>query len=238
MKEDLKHVGDYFNTSWSECQKSVKADILSHNKMFGTLDQFLKSYFADRANRPCVLADLGCGDGSAIRDTLLDKPISKYIGVDMAESLLAEADKILADLKGSKAFICEDMQDAIVDIKGPLDIIFSSYALHYLRSKKKVEFIAHCREKLGDGGHFILVDTILGPTLTREEWLSLLEDRFRKRATKMTEEQIQKRLQHPRETNFPENIETYRRIAEEQHWKSFEVLVNVDDLFAFMVFSR
>jgi SAM-dependent methyltransferase len=142
----------------------------------------------------------------------------------------------MAAVKCQREFICGNMEDAVSALPSDIDIIFSSYAVHHLSRQKKAEFILNCQRKLRHGGYFILVDGVLMPGQTRDEWLDALENRMR--ATQhMSPDELQFRMEHPRADDFPEAVETYGQIAAEQKWERFGVVVD-KGIFAFMVFMN
>jgi len=53
----------------------------------------------------------------------------------------------------------------------------------------------------------------------------------------ITTDELVFRMQHPRVDDFPESIETFSTIAQQQAWKSFQVIVN-KGIFVFMVFTK
>jgi SAM-dependent methyltransferase len=235
MNDNSQIIGDFFDRQWNLYQRAIQANILCHDEMFRTLDSFLTSHFG---YRPFRFADLGCGDASAVLNTLRNKAVAHYIGVDAAEDLIAKASHTLQPLPCEKTLICGNMETVLNDLPGPVDVIFCSYSLHHLRQAEKKRFINGCYEALNTPGYFILVDGVAMDHETREQWLERLEERFRTMVPDFTAEDTAQMMQHPREFDHPETIATFRTIANQSPWISFDVLLERDDFLAFLVFSK
>ena len=227
-------VAAFFDKQWDLYQRAIRAGVLCHSEMFATLNQFLRSRFA---NQPFRFVDFGCGDGSAVLDTLVATPVRHYIGVDAASNVIVNAEKTLESLKCEKTLICQDMFTAIHDIPRPADVIFCSYSLHHLTLQQKTDFIQDCYDSLSSPGYFVLVDGVSMEQESREEWLDRLDQRFVDIAH-FNEEERSQIMKHPRELDFPESMATFRNISQKSPWRNFEVLFERDDFLAFMVFTK
>lgn len=223
----------YFNVNWESYQSSVKNNTLYHREMLAALDEFLSAHFKDR---PFSFVDVGCGDSSSVASVLVNKPLTKYVGIDAAKEVLKLASNTLTDFSCEKEFIADNMKTAILNLSSPVDIIFTSYAVHHLSSKEKISFIYHCQQKLKPKGFLLMIDGVLEPNQTRDEWLKALEARI-KEVNPLTEEEVLNRMQHPRADDFPEEVNTFASIASQQSWKNFEVLVD-KGIFAFIMFAK
>jgi len=232
---NFKSVGVFFEDKWHLYQRVIRGNVLCHGEMFATLDHLLAERFG---NSPFSFVDFGCGDASAVLDTLRNKPISHYTGVDAASDLIATAAKKLAPLDCQKTLICQDMATAVSHLAVQVDVIFCSYALHHLLLDQKIKFIENCYQRLNTPGYFILVDGVAMEHETREQWLERLDRRILEKVPDFTAEDRAQIMQHPREADFPETIAMFRRIAKQSPWRSFEVLVERDDFLAFMVFVK
>lgn len=226
-------VSQYFNTKWTQYQQALKNNTLWHREMMENSSSFIDK---NMGSRPFSFVDVGCGDGSMIIAVLAGKAIKKYIGIDAASEVLKLAEKNLEVLQGDKEFICGNMVDAIDQLNTPVDIIYSSYAVHHLSLQEKVEFINKCQKHLNDGGYLIMIDSVLKENQTREQWLDVLEDRI-KSTQKPSLEELKSRMEHPRADDFPEAISTFMKIALEQKWEKFEVPVETD-ISAMMIFHK
>lgn len=232
-KNNSQRVGAHFDSDWSLYQQSIHNNMLYHQEMFAALKNFLNTHFE---NTPFTLADLGCGDGSAIVNTLLTTRIKKYIGVDTAPTLMTDASKVLANLHCEKEFFGEDMVTALPKLP-EVNILFSSYAIHHLNTEQKESFLNDCHQKLPNGGYLVMIDGVIASNQTLDEWRDALEARFFTVLPHVSREEGRKFLQHSRTDDFPDSIATFRDIAKKQGWKNFDVLVD-KTIFAFMVFTK
>lgn len=224
----------YFNANWNKYQESVSRNALYHHEMFSVLDEYLNKNFM---TTKFSLLDIGCGDSNSIVPILADKPIEKYIGVDAAADVLKMATINTANLPCDNLLICDDMLTAIENLTMPVDIIFTSYAVHHLSSQQKFDFIRICKDKLKANGVLLMIDGILNDEQTRDEWLEALHTRFKIVNPSATPEELEIRMQHPRADDYPESINTFEEIAKTQNWQNFQVLLK-KDIFAFMVFTK
>ncbi|MGQ3890957.1 class I SAM-dependent methyltransferase [Legionella sp. CNM-4043-24] len=224
----------YFNENWQRYQSSVKNNTLYHREMLSALKQFLS---ANAGERSFSFVDVGCGDSSTVAPVLAGRAITKYIGIDAAENVLQMASQSLAHLECEKEFIADNMTTAVPRLSSPVDIIFTSYAVHHLSLQDKFNFIESCRQKLNPNGFLLMVDGVLKEKQTRAEWLNALQERMGATIPGISPDELAFRMQHPRADDFPESIETFSNIAQQQAWTRFELIVD-KGLFAFMVFSK
>jgi ubiquinone/menaquinone biosynthesis C-methylase UbiE len=235
MTNHSKTVGAFFDDKWALYQKAIRGNVLCHEEMFGTLDRFLTEAFGQRA---FSFADFGCGDSSAVLDVLRNKNLNHYIGVDAASDLIRRAEETLEPLQCKKTLLCEDMASAIDSIEFTSDVIFCSYSLHHLPPGQKSAFINNCYNRLNIPGYFIMIDGVRTEGETRDEWLQRLEHRFLTLVPGFTAEDTAEIMQHPRASDHPETISTFRTIAQHSPWRSFEIQFERDDFLAFLLFSK
>lgn len=223
----------YFNANWQKYQESIRKDMLCHQEMFDALNHFLSQH----NKQPFILVDVGCGDSSSIYSVLTQHQIKKYIGIDAAPDVLKMSDNNLAAVQCKKEYICEDMVTAVSQLNDPIDVMFTSYAVHHLSPQQKSDFMEDCKAKLAPNGVLLMIDGVLEKGQNRTEWLDKLEDRFKVVIPEMPEEERKSRMEHPRLSDFPDSIQFFKDKAAEQGWKKFEVLVD-KGIFAFMVFYK
>lgn len=232
--DNVNTASAYFNENWQRYQSTVKNNTLYHREMLSALQQFLSIHIGNRA---FSFVDVGCGDSSTVAPILSGKNIIKYIGIDAAEDVLNMASISLAHLECEKEFIADNMTTAIPRLSSPVDIIFTSYAVHHLSLQDKINFIESCKQQLNQNGFLLMIDGILKDNQTRDEWLDALKERMETTVLDITSDEIAFRMQHPRVDDFPESIETFSKIALQQSWTSFHVIVD-KGIFAFMVFAK
>ncbi|KTD03321.1 class I SAM-dependent methyltransferase [Fluoribacter gormanii] len=227
-------VSEYFNENWQRYQSAIKNNMLFHREMLQALQKFLSTHIG---NRPFSFVDVGCGDSSTVVSVLAATSIEKYIGIDAAQDVLKMAENTLAPLNCEKEFIADNMTVALPCLPGPVDVIFTSYAVHHLSLHEKKNFIATCKQKLNPNGFLLMVDGVLKQNQTRDEWLDALQSRMVETNPEITGEEIVARMEHPRADDYPEHIDTFAQIASQQSWSNFQVLVD-KGIFAFMVFTN
>jgi SAM-dependent methyltransferase len=232
---DTSAIGAFFGDKWPLYQRAIQSDVLCHADMFGILDRLLSTRFN---GNPFRFVDFGCGDASAVLKMLQTKNVTHYTGVDASSDLLASAARNLAPLKCQKTLICNNMAIAVDDLSGPSDIFLCSYSLHHLVREEKAKFIETCYRKLNSPGHLVLIDGVAKENETRDQWLGRLEKRLFDKGPDFTAEDVAQLMVHPREFDYPETVETFRRMSGHVPWKSFDVLMERDEFLAFMLFSK
>ncbi|HHT0592215.1 TPA: class I SAM-dependent methyltransferase [Legionella anisa] len=225
---------EYFNKNWQRYQSAIKNNTLYHREMVQALQKFLATHIG---NCPFTFADVGCGDSSTVVSVLNTTSIKKYFGIDAAPDVLKMAEKTLTSLGCEKEFIADHMIAALPRLSAPVDVIFTSYAVHHLSLHDKNSFIALCKQKLNPNGFLLIVDGVLKPHQTRDEWLDALKARMLESDPELTDDEIITRMEHPRADDYPEKIDTFAQIAHQQSWNNFQVLVD-RGIFAFMAFTK
>lgn len=224
----------YFNENWQRYQSALAHNTLYHREMMETLKNFLVKHMA---NRPFSMVDIGCGDCSAIVPILADTSIDRYIGIDAAVDVLKIAAQNLSTIPCEKEFIADNMLTAVPNLSEPVDIIFSSYAIHHLFTDEKMELFESCKQKLKTNGFLIMIDGVLKPQQSRQLWLQELEERMVITNPDLSAEEITIRMQHPIADDHPDTIATFAGIAKKQSWSDFKVLVD-KEIFAFILFAK
>lgn len=233
--ERYEAIGAFFGAKWHLYQKAIRKNVLCHDDMFAALDRFLIKHFDLRSIN---FVDFGCGDASAILHTLTSRNVARYTGVDASSELLVSAGKTLAALKCPKELICQDMGIAVKDLSSPVDVMFCSYSLHHLLTDQKAQFVRDCYDKLSASGCLIVIDGVAEEGETRDHWLHRLEKRFVDNVPDFTAEDLAQIMKHPRESDHPETIGTFRDMAARSPWRSFDVLLERDNFLAFMAFMK
>jgi len=232
--KNFEIVGQHFAKIWDRYLQSVEKNLLHHHETLNLLNDFLTQHFRQKT---FTLADLGCGDASSLLHILQKQPITHFIGVDIAESLIEKGSKALEKLDCKKELICHDMSTAFERFSINPDIIYSGYALHHFSYDEKIKFIANCQKYLAPNGYFILVDIVKKEDQTQTQWFADFKERFLQYNSNLNESEIEERIAHPRDYDFPESVATYRKIAAMQNWRTFEELFEMDGC-AFLVFGK
>jgi hypothetical protein len=123
------------------------------------------------------------------------------------------ASNSLVHLQCLKEFINDNMITAIPRLSSAVDIIFTSYAVHYLSLQDKFNFIESCKQKLNPKGFLLIVDGVLKDHQTRDEWLNAIQKRYKTTFPGITSDELALRVQQFRRDCFPEAIDTFSNIA-------------------------
>lgn len=226
-------VASFFNEHWASYKAFVLENRLYHQEMLAVLDRFLHQHI----KHPFSFVDVGCGDCSLIQPILMTHPIKKYIGIDLAETVLKTASLHLAPLQCEKQFIYDDMISAMTHLKSPVDVIFCSQSLHHLPSyQDKLTFIEQCKNKLTPKGFLIVAEGILEEHQTREQLLLEIEEAYQTIYPEITENELNRLMKHHRNNVFPTDRATYVKMAHTLKWKEFRILFRKGNM-VFMVFS-
>lgn len=232
--QNIQSAADFFNENWNDYKSFVMENRMCHREMLSLLNQFLQE---NTNKRPFTFVDVGCGDGSIIYPILRNKPLKRYIGIDIAEHILKQAPSNLLHLNCDKLFILDNMISAIGNLNYSVDIIYTSHVLNHLSLHEKRDFIGRCFDKLEPNGFLVMVEGILEEHNTREQLLARVEETYKNLYPEMTAAHLDRLMIHHRTRIFPERIETLSRLAQTLGWKGFRVLSRID-LTVFVVFSK
>jgi len=158
---------DFFENQWSTYKRIVQHDFMHHRALLGAVEQVLKHYFdgAPAGHRPHFV-DLGCGDADPLAAVLRDLPLGSLLGLDQASSVLPLAAKAL----GEVPYPCDWIQGELLEWATaatpqthPVDILYSSFAIHHLDGESQEAFLAGVRKKIKPKGIFLWADIFREP---------------------------------------------------------------------------
>jgi SAM-dependent methyltransferase len=158
---------DFFENQWSTYRTIVQHDFMHHRALVGAVEQVLKHYFdgAPAGHRPHFV-DLGCGDADPLAAVLRDLPLGSLLGLDQASSVLPLAAKAL----GEVPYPCDWIQGELLEWATaatpqthPVDILYSSFAIHHLDGESQEAFLAGVRKKINPKGIFLWADIFREP---------------------------------------------------------------------------
>ena len=149
----------------------------------------------------------------------------------------ATSHKVWKELYCEIELIADNMSTAIPNLSTSVDVIFTSYAVHHLSLQDKIDFIQKCQNQLNPNGVLLMIDGILKQNQSREEWLDALQNRMAETNSDIIPDEIASCMEHPRQDDYPESLETFQNIATQQSWQDFQVIVD-KGIFAFMVFHK
>ena len=200
-----------FSNQWEIYQKIIRNNYMFHQEIGQFVNQELQ---LKNSNGHFNFVDLGCGDASQIAELLNNKNCQKYIGYDLSEASLDIAKLNFKDKNIDTQFIHAPMQD-FVELSIPIDIIYSSYAIHHLQEDAIFELLKNIFKNLKKQGFFIWIDLFRIKNLTiqayRNDYIGFMKmnwDQISKAEKNSIEEHIQN-------CDFPANIDSINIIAKE-----------------------
>lgn len=120
---------------------------------------------------PLRALDLGVGTGFFAERFLRRFPRAALVAVDGAAAMVALARARLGPLAERVRFAVGDFRELerLVPAEGPLDVAFTSFALHHLTRADKAALVRAVRERLRPGGWFLNDDLCVAedPALER-----------------------------------------------------------------------
>jgi ubiquinone/menaquinone biosynthesis C-methylase UbiE len=158
---------DFFENQWSIYKTIVQHDFMHHRALLEAVEQVLKHYFegAPAGHRPHFV-DLGCGDADPLAAVLRNLPLGSLLGLDQASSVLPLAAKAL----GEVPYPCDWIQGELLEWataatpqNHPVDILYSSFAIHHLDGESQEAFLAGVRQKINANGIFLWADIFREP---------------------------------------------------------------------------
>ena len=184
---------------------------MHHRRFFAALQRAVRK---PEAGRPAVL-DLGCGDGYPTKPLLQALDADRYVGVDQSTEALRRAEAQLKDVRASATLICADMPQAVAELADHFDLIIAGYSLHHLRTDDKAQVLRHGRRLLKAAGQLAVIDVFLDNGESRQSYLTRWEYHAREHFETLSPRELDTLVAHVRESDFPETVDAYARLAEE-----------------------
>ena len=158
---------DFFENQWSTYKTIVQHDFMHHRALVAAVEHALEHYFksAPAGHRPHFV-DLGCGDADPLAAVLRDLPLGSLLGMDQASSVLPLAAKALGEVAYPCDWIQADLLEwatAATPHSNPVDILYSSFAIHHLDGESQEAFLAGARRKISPSGIFLWADIFREP---------------------------------------------------------------------------
>jgi tRNA (cmo5U34)-methyltransferase len=112
--------------------------------------------------------DLGAGTGLFARQVLEKCPLGRFALWDVAGKMLDVARERFRDYPGQFRYVVDDYRN--LGKAESFDMVISSLSIHHLEDDEKRKLFHRIYEVLRDGGIFINIDLIRGPTPSLEEF--------------------------------------------------------------------
>lgn len=136
MSTGKTEVSEFF-TMWAIYNKVLTNNYFHHNEIYQAVSTLLAERFE---KQPFTLLDLGCGDAHFLTHALQGKVIKLYRGFDLSDPALILAAKNIGTLNCKSELINIDFMTGMRQTNTKFDIIFTSFALHHLTLKEKLNF--------------------------------------------------------------------------------------------------
>jgi tRNA (cmo5U34)-methyltransferase len=152
--------------------------------------------------------DLGAGTGLFSWHVLEEHPAAMFTLCDLAPKMLDIARQRFAPYPGQFSYLTEDYRQTPADQK--FDLVISSLSIHHLSDEDKRALFLRIHSLLDDGGLFINIDQVWGPT---EYWQARYWDQWleRVRYSGASEEQIEasvkRRKEYDREASLADQLQ-------------------------------
>ena len=166
--------------------------------------------------------DLGAGTGLFSQHVFNKYPRAKFVLYDLAAKMLAIARERFQQCPSQFEYV-------VIDYRGfqstrKYNLVISSLSIHHLTDSEKKNLFGQVYVSLKDGGAFINVDQIKGPTQDMQNlyWTNWLKTVREKGAA---EEQIQASIE--RRTKYDQDA----LLADQLRWLSDTGFVNVDCVY-------
>ena len=200
---------EFFVDHWTVYRKVVDGNYMFHREIYAEVERLL----AATPGQPPRLLDLGCGDAGRIAPRLARLNLSGYVGVDLSAVALEWAAGNLAVLGCPVELHEAEMLDWLRRDTAGYGAIFSSFALHHLRTGEKRDFLRLCRERLRPGGRLLLVDVMLDDGQDPHAYLDAYCRKLERDWQSLNRQELDFIIDHVRGNDLPESVSEYRRMA-------------------------
>ncbi len=153
-----------FNKSVEYYDSWIRKAVPGYDDLF-TIARELIPFAEDAA---IDVLDLGAGTGLFSGQVLEKYPLGRFVLYDVAEKMLDVARERFRNIPDRFRYVVGDyrnLRDA-----GCFDLVISSLSIHHLEDEEKRELFGRIFGVLKDGGVFINIDLIKGPTPSLEEF--------------------------------------------------------------------
>jgi 2-polyprenyl-3-methyl-5-hydroxy-6-metoxy-1,4-benzoquinol methylase len=198
---------DFFENQWSTYKTIVQHDFMHHRAPAGHRPHFV---------------DLGCGDADPLAAVLRDLPLGSLLGMDQASSVLPLAAKALGEVPYPCDWIQADLLEwatAATPQTNPVDILYSSFAIHHLDGESQEAFMAGARKKISPSGIFLWADIFREPGETVDDFRLRYTQRMTNHwGTALQPQQLAHACFHVSNFDLPADREAIGTTARNQGW--------------------
>jgi tRNA (cmo5U34)-methyltransferase len=152
-----------FNETVAYYDNWIRKAVPGYDDMFAIAGELLP-FAADAA---IDVLDLGAGTGLFASHVLERCPQGRFVLYDVAAKMLDVARTRFSSCPGRFRYVVDDYRN-LGDV-GSFDLVISSLSIHHLADEEKKELCGRIYAVLRDGGIFINIDQIRGPTPALQE---------------------------------------------------------------------
>ena len=196
-------------TGWDFYRKAIEHDYMHHRAIRQEVGRLVAGL-----RRADSMLDLGCGDAEVALDVLKQRRFARFVGVDESSAALREAERRLANTVDHLSLHEADMLDFIDEIDFEFDLIVAGYSLHHALSGEKRAFLKHARKRLAREGKLIVYDLFRREGETRSAFLDAYTRRVASSWTAFDPAEASMIEKHMRAEDFPEDMRSFRKIAD------------------------
>ncbi|MDD1716807.1 MAG: class I SAM-dependent methyltransferase [Methanoregulaceae archaeon] len=168
-------MGGFEESSWADTAftgrflESADLQIVERRRMFTIARSFYTHFFGTSGGTRVL--DLGCGDGILTSELIKAGGVGAASLVDASAEMLARAKERLSGFRNI-TFIQSTFQDLITGSGDHprFDLVVSSLAIHHIPLADKRLLFRKIYSMLDPEGFFLVIDGVLPPTVTLEDW--------------------------------------------------------------------
>ncbi len=169
-------IGDAFDESVAYYDAWIKIALPAYDAIFAVARDLLP--FA--LDQSIEVLDLGAGTGLFSQHVLEKYPQARFTLIDMAEEMLTVGRRRFKDNIEQFQFVVDDYRK--INFTAEFDLVVSSLSIHHLTDAEKQNLFCSIHAALREGGVFINVDQVRGPTENLREiywsdWLAKVRAR-------------------------------------------------------------
>jgi SAM-dependent methyltransferase len=189
----------FFRRAWSLYDTIVESNHMHHREIYAQVERIV----SERASHgPLRVLDLGCGNARCMAPVLRRFPPDAYLGVDLSESALSEAEVFLHGLGGVELKCCDLLEHAESE-HSAWTMIFSGFAVHHLSGDEKNRLFHGLHSIISPGGFFLMADVVRDEGTSREEHVASYTAMMRRDWHGIPSEALEEGCAHVTSYDFP-----------------------------------
>jgi cyclopropane fatty-acyl-phospholipid synthase-like methyltransferase len=210
-----------FRNAWEIYRSVLDQNYMFHRELGVAVNGALIAHFGSKS---ISMLDLGCGDASQIKKMFAGSDLNNYHGCDLANEPLKMAEKELQDFAKNSKLECADMLECLSKTKDRYDLVFSSFAVHHLSSKSKLDLFKKSHNLLNPDGVLLLIDVTKMPNQDDHAYHNDYLFFARENWAELNPNDLDAIEEHVRAYDQPESVETYQKMAVNAGFSSAKIL--------------